>query len=203
MKLTFKVREVRESIQMLMNAKLMYALISFSLVLAAILTVNFTAEDYYQYEGDTPGILTAVGDAGSPNIFIFERWHFAEISMPDDDPTMIHAIVDIDLTSIVCDWKDLEASVKKKKDYFHNRKFPKAMVTINGSTLQEDGSYETQALLSLKGVEEAVSLNFTISKEKPYMITGSGVINRRVFRFSGDGPKDEVPISFEATLPLE
>lgn len=197
------VRDVRKSIQILMNAKLMYAFVSFSLILVAVLTVNFSAEDYYQYEGETPGILTAIGDAGSPNIFVFERWHFAEITMPDDDPTMIQATIDIDLTSVVCDWKDLEASVKKKKDYFHNKKFPKATVKINSAVMLEDGSYETQALLALKGVEETVSLNFTISEEKPYVITGSGVINRRVFRFSGDGPKDEVPISFEATLPLE
>lgn len=186
-----------------MNTKLMYGLASVSLLLVVVLTFNFSAEDYYQYEGETPGTLTVIGDAGSPNIFTFERWHFAEISMPDDDPTMIHAVVDIDLTSVVCDWKDLEASVKKKKDYFHNKKFPKAMVTINGATLQEDGSYETMALLALKGVEKEVSLNFTISKEKPYQIKGAGVMNRREFRFSGDGPKEEVPIAFEATLPLE
>lgn len=180
----------------------MYVLVSVSLLIVGLLTLNFSAEDYYQYEGETPGTLTAIGDAGSPNVFTFERWHFAEISMPDDDPSMIQAIVDIDLTSVVCDWKDLEASVKKKKDYFHNKKFPKATVTINGATLQEDGSYETSALLALKGVEKVVNLRFTLSKEKPYVIKGAGVMNRRDFRFSGDGPKDEVPIAFEATLPL-
>jgi polyisoprenoid-binding protein YceI len=185
-----------------MNAKLMYALISASLLLVGVLTFNFSAEDYYQYEGETPGTLTAIGDAGSPNVFTFERWHFAEITMPDEDPTQLQAIVDIDLTSVVCDWKDLETSVKKKKDYFHNRKFPKATVTISGATLLEDGSYETLAILALKGVEKEVKLNFTITEEKPYQIEGNGELDRRAFRFTGDGPKDEIPIAFTATLPL-
>jgi polyisoprenoid-binding protein YceI len=182
--------------------KLFLAFTTTLLALVALTLLSFTAQDFYQYEGETPGTLTAIGDAGSPNVFTFERWHFASIEMPGEDPTQIQAVIEIDVTSAVCDWKDLETSIKKKKDYFYIKKFPKAMVTINGATRQEDGSYRTDALLSLKGVEKSVPLSFTISTTKPYQIIGEGVIMRREFRFSGDGPKEEVPIAFTATLPL-
>lgn len=186
-----------------MYPKFMFSLLGLAVFTLALITFNFTEATFYQYEGETPGVLTATGTTGGPNVFTFERWHFAQISMPEDDPTQIQAVIDIDVTSAVCDWKDLEYSIKKKKDYFHVRKFPKAMVSINGATLQEDGSYQTEALLSLKNVEKPVTLTFTISAEKPYEIKGEGVLNRRDFRFTGDGPQDEVPIAFEATLPLE
>ncbi|MEL7425400.1 MAG: YceI family protein [Bacteroidota bacterium] len=186
-----------------MYPKFLYSLLGLSLLSVALISFNFTAADFYQYEGETPGVLTATGMTGGPSVFTFERWHFAEISMPDDDPTQIQAVIDIDVTSAVCDWKDLEYSVKKKKDYFHVKKFPKAMVTINGATLQEDGSYTTEAMLSLKNVEKPVTLSFTISDTKPYTIQGTGELNRRDFRFTGDGPADEVPIAFEATLPID
>lgn len=186
-----------------MYPKSLFSLLGLCVFSIALISFNFSEEDYYQYEGETPGTLTATGMTGGPSVFTFERWHFAAMSMPDDDPTQIQAIIDIDVTSAVCDWKDLEYSVKKKKDYFHVRKFPKAMVLINGASLQEDGSYITDAMLTLKSVEKPVTLTFTISDTKPYTIEGSGVINRREFRFTGDGPADEVPIAFQATLPLE
>lgn len=186
-----------------MYPKFLFSLLGLGLFTVALISFNFSSSDFYQYEGETPGVLTATGMTGGPSVFTFERWHFAQISMPEDDPTQIQAVIDIDVTSAVCDWKDLEYSVKKKKDYFHVRKFPKALVTIDGATLQEDGSYLTEAMLSLKNVEKTVTLAFTISEEKPYVITGGGVLNRREFRFTGDGPQDEVPIAFDATLPLE
>ncbi len=186
-----------------MYPKFLVSLLGAGVLSVALISFNFSDADFYQYEGETPGVLTATGMTGGPSVFTFERWHFAQVSIPDDDPTQIQAVVDIDVTSAVCDWKDLEYSVKKKKDYFHVRKFPKAMVTINGATLQEDGSYRTEAMLSLKNVEKPVTLVFTISETKPYEIKGEGIINRREFRFTGDGPADEVPIAFEATLPTE
>lgn len=178
-------------------------ILSFSaLALLTLVSFSFTTDDAYFYEGETPGTLTAIGNAGSDNVFTFERWHFSSIEMPDNDPAQIKAVIDIDISSVVCDWKDLEASVKSKKDYFFVRKFPSASVSIDGATLQEDGRYQTEALLTLKGVEKAVTLNFSITEEAPYTVVGEGVLMRREFKFKGDGPKEEVPIAFEAVLPL-
>jgi polyisoprenoid-binding protein YceI len=171
-------------------------------VLLVLALFSFTTNDAYFHEGETPGTLTAIGDAGSPNVFTFERWHFSSIEMPDNDPSQIKAVIEIDISSAVCDWKDLEASIKKKKDYFFVRKFPSATVSIDGATLQEDGRYQTEALLNLKGIEKVVTLDFSITEEAPYTVIGEGVIMRREFNFKGDGPKEEVPIAFEAVLPL-
>lgn len=60
-----------------------------------------------------------------------------------------------------------------------------------------------QAVLKLKGVTKAVELSFTASDTAPYQIKGSGVITRQKFKFDGGGPKDEVPVNFELTLPLQ
>lgn len=160
------------------------------------------SSDSYTYTGETPGTLTAIGDAGSPNVFTFERWHFANFEMPDGDPTQVKATIEIDVTSAICDWKDLQASVLKKKDYFFTRKFPTAQVNIDGASATEDGQYTTEALLTLKGIEKPVTLTFSISDEAPYTIEGEGVIMRRSFNFYGDGPKDEVPIAFTAVVAL-
>lgn len=150
---------------------------------------------------DTPGTITFIGEAGSPNKFTFTKWQFTEINMPNDEVEKLQLEVEINTSSLQTGWKDLEKSIRKKKDYFYVKKFPKAYINIDGATLQEDGSYQTDAQLSLKGITKTVPLTFTITKEKPYVVKGAGVVERRQFNFYGDGPKDQVPVEFEVTLP--
>jgi len=152
---------------------------------------------------DTPGILEFIGDAGSPNKMYFKNWSFTKVSLPDDQIENIELDIEINTSSITGSWTDLVNSIKKKKDYFYCKKFPTATVSIKGATANEDGSYSTNAELTLKGYTKAVPLTFTISDEKPYQVKGSGVIIRQDFGFDGGGPKNEVPISFDATLPVE
>lgn len=45
----------------------------------------------------------------------------------------------------------------------------------------------------MKGIKKEVTLNFTISEEKPYQIMGGGTIDRRVFRFREMGLKMRCP----------
>ncbi len=104
------------------------------------------------------------------------------------------------MTSITCDWKDLEKNLHKKKDYFHSKKFNTAQLTIDGAKAQADGSYLANAELSLKGVSRTVPLSFTLTGEGPYELEASATIERRKFRFTGNGPKDEVPVMVKATL---
>ena len=123
--------------------------------------------------------------------------------MPEEDITQIQLSVSINTSSLQTEWKDLEKSIRKKDDYFYVKKFPEATVVINGAEKMEDGSYQTDAQLTLKGVTKTVPLQFTLSTEKPYTVIGSGVVKRRKFKFTGDGPKDEVPVNFEINLPTE
>ncbi len=55
-------------------------------------------------------------------------------------------------------------------------------------------------MLTLKGISQPVTLTFTISEEAPYEIHAEGVIQRRNFRFTGNGPLDEVPVKVDAVL---
>lgn len=153
--------------------------------------------------GESPGQLSFIGDAGSPNIFTVENWRFTQIALPDGDPTRIEAEIDIDISSIRCDWQELQESIKTKKDYFHLRRYPSARVVIKGARALADGSYQTDAMLTLKKNTAPVRLAFTISKTPPYRVVGSGLIQRSAFGFNGDGPKEEVPISFDAVLPVK
>jgi len=150
--------------------------------------------------GNTPpGKIEFIGNAGSDNVFTVEKWAFTKIENPDQ-PEKIRIEAVLDINSITCSWKELESSVKKKKDYFFTKKFPEAKVSINGATLLENGNYTTDALLELKGIRKIVPLEFSISKAAPYRVQAQGVVFRSAFKFSGDGPKEEVPVMIDVVL---
>ncbi len=155
----------------------------------------------YESKLNTPGVIQAIGDAGGPNTFTFRKWKFTEVRLPNDDFTQVKVGLEINISSLSTDWKKLEKSIRTKEKYFYVKKFPKANVNIEGATANEDGSYSAEAVLTLKGVTKSVPVTFTVSENKPYTIKGEGVMNRREWSFNGDGPKDEVPISFEVNLP--
>lgn len=152
---------------------------------------------------DVPGEISAIGDAGSPNKFTFERWEFTKAEMTDDKVENIHLEAEIDCTSLQCDWKDLLKSVKKKKDYFYVAKYPTAKVVINGAEAQQDGTFLTEAEVTIKKYTRKVPLTFTITDEKPYQVVGDGLLKRKKFGFTGGGPEAKVPVHFEAQLPFE
>ncbi|MCO6480910.1 MAG: YceI family protein [Phaeodactylibacter sp.] len=146
-----------------------------------------------------PGTVAFIGDAGSPNTFTFENWGFTRIENPDD-PENIQVEAVFDIRSLKCDWKELEESIRDKKDYFFVRKFPEARLFIDGATPVADGQYTTEALLTLKGVTRKVELVFTITPEAPYTVHAEGVVLRRQFKFNGKGPRNEVPVTVDAVL---
>ena len=152
--------------------------------------------------GDAPGIIQAIGNAGSDQVFTFQKWAFTTAEMPEDKVENINLAIEINTSSLTCEWKDLQKSIRKKQDYFYVKKFPKATVKIDGATPQEDGTYKTTAILTLKNFTKPVELTFTISDTKPYQVKGEGMLIRQDFGFTGGGPKDEVPVSFDVTLPF-
>lgn len=170
----------------------------------SILTTIFFA--FTQVErgtiGDSPGTIQAIGNAGSDNIFTFQKWKYTSFEMPDDNIENIKLGVEINTSSLTCDWKDLEKGIRNKKDYFYVKKFPTATIAIDGATPIGDGQYKTTAMLTLKKRTKPVELTFRISDTKPYQVKGTGMIIRQKFGFNGGGPKDEVPVLFEVELPL-
>jgi len=177
-----------------------------SIILSAIVISTlafFSSFVGYDTVGETPGTLQFIGNAGGDNLFTFQKWQFTNVELPDDNFEKIKATVEINASSFTCDWKDLEVSVKKKKDYFFVKKFPSVNVVIDGAQKQKDGSYTTDASLTLKGVTKVVPLTFTVSETAPYQVKGAGVIMRNDFKFNGDGPSEEVPVKFDFTLPAK
>lgn len=152
---------------------------------------------------DTPGTIQAIGNAGSNYFFTFEKWQFTKVEMQEGMVEKIKLEAEIDCRSISGPRKDLVKSVKKKKDYFNVSDFPTAKVIVNGAEDQGDGSWITNAEVTIKEFTKTVPLTFTISDEKPYHVEGTGEIQRQEFGFTGSGPKDEVPVSFDAILPLD
>lgn len=151
--------------------------------------------------GTSPGLIQAIGNAGGDQVLTFQKWKFINTTIPENKVENIQVSLEINTSSITCDWKDLEKGLKKKKDYFYIKKFPKAIVEIDGAKATEDGNYQTDAEMTIRGITKKVPLTFTISDTIPYQVKGEGLIIRQDFGFTGGGPKDEVPIMFDVILP--
>jgi polyisoprenoid-binding protein YceI len=149
---------------------------------------------------ETAGKIQFLANAGSDQLFTINDWAFTKVEVKKGDIENLHVELEMDMGSIACDWKDLEKSVKKKKDYFYVKGFPKATVTIDKAQKQANGTYTCQAMLTLKNVTKAVPLIFSVSDEGKIHIIGSGTVQRREFNFTGDGPKNEVGMTFDVML---
>ncbi|MFK8165159.1 MAG: YceI family protein [Lewinella sp.] len=170
--------------------------------LALLFSTLYTASPLVEFPEVSPGEITFIGNAGGDNLFTVNQWKFDRLENLDN-PEEIAVTAVLDMTSITCDWKDLEKNLHKKKDYFYSKKFNTAQLTIEGAEEQADGSFLARAELSLKGITKTVPLSFTLTGEGPYELEASATIMRRKFNFSGNGPKDEVPVMVKATLGEE
>lgn len=132
--------------------------------------------------------------------FTVNEWEFTKIDVKKDNIENLHIELEMDMGSISCNWKDLQKSVKKKPDYFYVKGFPTSTVTIDKAQKQTDGTYTCQAMLTLKNITKPVTLSFTVTDEGKLHIVGGGKIQRREFNFTGDGPQDEVPMTFDLML---
>ncbi len=179
-------------------------LFTLPLFVLGLLFFSNAAEDFKTilFPAEAPGELTFIGNAGSDNIFTVNQWMFTRVENADQ-PEQIGITAQLSMASITCDWKDLEKSLHKKKDYFHSKKWKTATITIDGAALQEDGSYLAEALLELKGVSKKLPINFTISggtDDAPYHVNATATIKRQKWKFTGGGPADMVPVTVDADL---
>jgi polyisoprenoid-binding protein YceI len=153
------------------------------------------------FPATAPGELSFIGNAGSDNVFTVKRWKFTQVENVAD-PARIRIQAVLDMTSIQTGWQELLVSLKAKKDYFHVKKYATATVRIDGAEDLGDGRYRTAALLTLKGVTKPVELEFTLTPQAtgPYRVEATGEIHRREFKFTGNGPKEVVPVAVAADL---
>jgi polyisoprenoid-binding protein YceI len=147
---------------------------------------------------ENPGTITFITNAGMESTFTVGSWKFGKCDIKADAIEQLQVEAEMDMSSLDCSWKELESSVKKKKDYFYIKHFPKATLSINGAKKIKNNEYTCEANLTLRQVSHPVTLTFTAeSNNNVLTIKGSGIVNRRNHEFTGDGPKDEVPVNFE------
>ncbi|MEY4902334.1 MAG: hypothetical protein RLZZ292_149 [Bacteroidota bacterium] len=145
-----------------------------------------------------PGTITFSTDAGQESVFTVGNWKFLQCDIKPDAVEKLHVEAEMDMGSINASWKALEKNIKKKKDYFYVKHFPTAMLSVNGATKVKDNEYTCNATLTLRDIAKPVILTFTTSKTTDgLLIKGTGTVNRRDHEFTGDGPKDLVPVNFE------
>ena len=152
--------------------------------------------------GEAPGKISFTGIAGWEAHGHFENWEFADLQVPNDDFSEVQATILVSMKSVYVENNDLRKHLLKP-DYFGAKKWPDATITIEGALETDDRSFSTMAIVNIKGVEQEVALEFTVSEEKPYHVKGSGELNRRLFNIYGDGPEDGVPIEIDVVLQPE
>ncbi len=145
-----------------------------------------------------PGTITFITDAGQESVFTVGNWKFLQCDIKPDAVENLQVEAEMDMSSISASWKALEKNIKKKKDYFYVKHFPTAVLRIKGATKVKGNEYTCNAILTLRDIAKPVTLIFTVSKvENGLLIKGTGTVNRRDHEFTGDGPRDLVPVNFE------
>lgn len=178
----------------------MFRFLAYLLTAACItLTLLYCSSPSIHFPAEVPGEITFIGNAGSDNLFTVNTWKFDRLENLSD-PENIGVTAVLDMTSITCDWKDLEKNLHKKKDYFYSKKFSTATIHINGAEKQDNGNYLATATLTMKGISKELPLQFTLTGSGPYELSAQATVDRREFKFTGNGPKDEVPVMVKATL---
>jgi len=151
--------------------------------------------------GEAPGLIEWTGIAGWTAKGNFTRWEFKKAKVAKGDFEDIQIEVVVDMNSVNTDNKDLESHLRQM-DYFGVKKFPLATITIDGAMKNDSGTYSAVAQFTIREITQDIPVEFTVEgEEAPYTVKGTSEINRRDFDISGDGPKNNVPLAFEVTLP--
>ena len=149
---------------------------------------------------EAPGKIQFTTNAGSDQVFTVNEWSFTNFDLKKDAVEKMNIELTMDMGSLSCGWKELEKNVKKKHDYFYVKNFPTAKISIKGATKKADGTYECNANLTLKSIMKPILLTFSVTEENGIHIVGTGTVNRRDFDFTGSGPQDEIPVTFNFKL---
>lgn len=152
---------------------------------------------------DSPGTITFIGNAGKDQVMSFEKWEYTSVNIDGNDLTTLDLIAEIDITSLKANNNLLRKHLVNKSEWFDTKQFPKATVHIHQVKNIEGNKFEATANIGLKGIEGEIPISFEVIEENPIKVQGEASLNRQDFKVDGKGPKDIVPITFEATLPEE
>lgn len=152
---------------------------------------------------ESPGKITFIGNAGKDQLMSFEKWEYTNVQIENNDLTTLDLTAEIDVSSLQSDNNLLRKHLVNKSEWFDTKKFPKAVIHIYQVKNIEENQFEATANINLKGMEGEIPISFEVIEENPIQVKGETSLNRQDFKVDGKGPKDIVPITFEATLPTE
>ncbi len=132
----------------------------------------------------------------------FKDWHFSEVNMKKKDIESLSASLKVDLTSIWEKNDDLTAHLKAP-DFFNIEKYTTATIDISNVKKVSGDSYTADMKLSMKGLNQVLSSDFTVTSMNPLHVKGTAKVNRSLFGLGSDemGVGEFVAVNFDTDIP--
>lgn len=100
---------------------------------------------------------------GAPFSGSFDKWS-AAIAYDPANPEAVEASVSVE-TGSANTGEQLYDSTISQTEWFDVGQFPSATVTVSGAEIGQDGSFTSNATLSIKGVDVPVAIDYTLSED--------------------------------------
>ncbi|WP_286829331.1 MULTISPECIES: YceI family protein [Kordiimonas] len=153
----------------------------------SLITLTPSAKaDNWQIIAPESSLSFTATQAGSPFTGHFKQFD-AAVTFDPASPEAAHIHAEIDLTSARTGADDRDAALMTPT-WFNSEAFPKAVYEASGFTPVGDGRFETQGTLTLKGISQPLTLQFTLEiTDDMAHVTGVAKIVRTNFNVgSGD-----------------
>lgn len=169
----------------------------------AFLTILFipsmTLAGSYQVLYDQSSITFSGEHAGNPFEGAFKNWQ-AEITFDSDNPADATVTVTIDLTSAKTGTKLYDGTLPSD-DWFDTDNTPEAKYVLKTVSKTENG-YQAQGDLTLRGITQPVSFDFTLVGDNPVTMRADFPINRLDFNIGAESDPDAEWVSEEIMVEL-
>lgn len=132
----------------------------------------------------------------------FKNWSFSEVSMDGKNVESLTASILIDLTSIHEKNPKLTDHLKAP-DFFNIAVFKEATLNIMNVKKKSGDMYTADMVLNMKGLEQKMMSEFTVTSMDPLHVTGTAQVNRLLFGLGGEiGVGEMVTVSYDTDVPM-
>ncbi len=141
--------------------------------------------------------------AGSAFDGVFEEWS-ADVHFDPADLAGSSLKASFDLASAKTGNKMFDGTLPEK-DWFHVAAHPKGHFESNVITVNEDGSYKAEGLLTLRGIEKPLSFDFTLSDlaVAPVQVSAQFPIERLAYDIGRESDPGAEWVSANITVTLD
>lgn len=188
-----------------MNSKLIYTFSIVALVsLFGVIPTSLEAAE----DSKTPGLIkfVAKNTVATAN-GTFHKWQFIQTDFDLDNLGDSIVVLEVDVASIDTKNKKRDNHLRTK-DFFDVTKYPKATLKIFNITKSSAG-YKATLEWTMHGITKSYdNFAFKVPSKGPLKVSGTFKINRMDFKigkkYTKLNPmsiKEDIPITFDATLP--